>query len=199
MTEPGSHHLPPTDFAKRALPVEQVNTVWQRIHAADYDPVYFNATTAGRWNAPDGSFGVLYLAVTLAGAFVETFCHATGPDLSISRSYVKTRTWATLGFARPLRLVDLSGSGLLKLGADGRLCTGSWTASRAWASAIAHHPDIVDGILYRARHDLSLLSAAVFDRPDLQHPKVIARRQFDPDHWDNFVDLLDHYEIGLRS
>ena len=64
----------------------------------------------------------------------------------------------------PLRLVDLTGPGLPRLGADARLADGDHQVSQAWSAAFHGHPDRPDGILYRARHDPSRFAVAIFER-----------------------------------
>jgi hypothetical protein len=63
-------------------------------------------------------------------------------------------------------LVDLSGNGAVWIGADGRLSTMTDDPGlvQRWALALWGHPERPDGVLYRARHDLSCFSLAVFDR-----------------------------------
>jgi hypothetical protein len=58
----------------------------------------------------------------------------------------------------------VTGPGLTTIGADERLCAGNYDVSQRWARAIYEHPSRPDGIYYRARHDPSQRSAAVFDR-----------------------------------
>jgi hypothetical protein len=69
-----------------------------------------------------------------------------------------------------MRLVDLTGRGLARLGADERLCSGGYDVAQRWARAIYLHPSQPDSIYYRARHDPSQCSVALFDRaePDVQ-------------------------------
>src|SRR5581483_10771825 len=67
--------------------------------------------------------------------------------------------------AQPLKLVDLTGSGLARLGADERLCAGDDHAlCGRWALALYHHPLRPDGLYFRARHDPARFSLALFSR-----------------------------------
>jgi len=63
-----------------------------------------------------------------------------------------------------IETVDLSGSGLARIGADERLCSGEHDVAQQRALALWQHPATVDGIHYRARHDPSRASVAIFDR-----------------------------------
>lgn len=40
-----------------------------------------------------------------------------------------------------------------------------YTESQAWSRAFFEHPDNVDGVLYRARHDQDQRSIGLFERP----------------------------------
>ncbi len=63
-----------------------------------------------------------------------------------------------------MRLVDLQGEGLARLGGDSRLISGSYETAQRWSRALWIHPARPDGIRYRSRHDPSRISIAVFDR-----------------------------------
>lgn len=69
---------------------------------------------------------------------------------------------------RPLRLVDLSAHGVIDIGATGELCAladiDRLPLVRRWALRLYRHQDMPDGIYYRARHDQSRISIALFDR-----------------------------------
>ncbi|MBW4697298.1 MAG: RES family NAD+ phosphorylase [Aphanocapsa lilacina HA4352-LM1] len=82
----------------------------------------------------------------------------------ISSQELTLRSISKLICLRPLRLVDIIGAGLARIGADGRLCTGDHRLAQRWALALWRHPDDIDGICYRTRHDLSQLCAVIFDR-----------------------------------
>jgi hypothetical protein len=98
---------------------------------------------------------------------------------------------------RSLKLVDLTGPGLSKIGADGRLCTGNHRLSQRWALALWQHSMQVDGIYYRARHDLSHNCAAIFDRAmDCWTVKQTLRCTGN-EFKETFAEILDHYEFGL--
>lgn len=75
--------LPPADLHSRSpkiltLPAGSVN---HRFFTAIHDPIFFDRSTSGRFNASDGSYGVLYVAQLVNGAFAETFLRAPGNTL----------------------------------------------------------------------------------------------------------------------
>lgn len=160
---PGPHPPPPADLASRPLPLARLRGPWFRGHRAGRDPLFFGATRDNRFDDPRGRFGVLYLAADPFGAFIETFGHQTGSRI-VTRTALEERALSRVEARRALRVVDLTGRGLPRLGADERLCSGDIAAAQEWSRALAAHPATPDGLLYRARHDPTRLSTAVFDR-----------------------------------
>jgi hypothetical protein len=134
------------------------------VHRGIHEPIYFGRSRANRFDAPAGEFGVLYVAGDAHGAFIETFGHATG-TLSVSEGELRARELSRVRASRELRLVDLRGEGLARMGADSRLTAGAdYGLAQRWALAIHAHRRRPDGILYRARHDPSRASVALFER-----------------------------------
>lgn len=154
---------PPTpDLQKQDLPLLAYRGTLYRIHRSDRDPAFWGKTGDNRFDAPAGQFGVLYTATDQNGAFIET-CGGL-LNRTVTSSFLGARGWARVIPARDLKLVDLSGSGLARIGADERLCSGEHDIAQQWALALWQHPAAADGIHYRARHDPSRTSVALFDR-----------------------------------
>ena len=195
MRGPGPHHPPPADLSARRLPLASFEAPWFRLHAAQYGALFFGRTGTYRFDAPAAEFGVLYVGADAHCAFIETFGHATGTNF-VTVGELAARCLSRVTASRPLRLVDLRGEGLARLGADARLSTGeSYAASQAWSLALHQHRDEPDGIAFTARHDPSRLCAALFERtspllqeerrsPLLEQPELLRT-------------LLDHYAFGL--
>lgn len=193
---PGPHPPPPTDLPSRTLPIVEYRGPWRRLCRADRDPVHFGASGGGRFDAPDGSYGVLYIAEDAHGAFIETFGRQTGIAY-IVRSELRLRSLGVIEATRSLRLVDLTGHGLARLSADGRLTTGAHATSQTWAAALSTHQDAPDGVLYRARHDPSRLCAAVFNRVAEHIRWASLGTLADPRHSALLADILTTYAFGL--
>ena len=199
-----SHPLPPVDLASRSLPIVRIKATWWRVYDTFYpDPIFFGRTGRNRYDAPvDASgarpYGVLYVARDPHGAFVETFGHATGVRV-IDRTALAHRGIAKVTASRPLRLVDLRGSGLARIGADEALCAGpDYTVSQAWSAALHDHPKAPDGLIYRARHDPSRFSVALFDRVSpVIRARPVGKSFVDPKNERLLADLLDTYDFGL--
>lgn len=189
--------LPPADLARWTpiLVTLPAGTILHRFYTAAYDPVFFDRSRAGRFNAPDGSYGVLYAAQTEAGAFAETFLREPGrtllpPDLLARKAYVWLRA------SRDLSLVALTGPGLARVGATAEVPHGGlpYDAAQSWSLALRAHPVRPDGIVYTARHDDAAVCYALFDttRPSLT--EAGRRTVLDAD-W--FWRIAEPYGVGL--
>lgn len=139
-----------------------------RIHRARHDPLWWGPAPGdphrNRFDDPEGEFRVLYAGVDEAAAFCETFLHDHPGLRVLSLSECEDRRVSRLHCAPDLRLVQLFGAGLKKLGADSSVSAGPHRISRLWARALWEHPDQPDGIAYRPRTDNDLIAVAVFDR-----------------------------------
>jgi len=191
---PEPHPDPPAGLSSRSLPLKQSSGPWIRIHACSREAAFFGRTGDNRFDAPDGSYGVLYAAEDTLGAFVETF----GDPLDIrlvSRADLAKRCQARVTVARGLRLVDLTAKGLRQIGADARLASGDRAMAQRWGLALWQHPSKPDGIAYRVRHDPSKEAVAIFDRAKtLVKSQPMGRLT---DDTAALAEILNHYGFGL--
>jgi hypothetical protein len=196
------HPEPPeTPRALRIL-VTRLRGSFLRSYSLRHDPLYFGKTAANRFDAPAGEFGVCYLARDRHGAFIETFGHETGVRF-VTEAQLRERGLARVALAdraSALRLVDLRGEGLARIGADASLVTGlDLELARRWSLALHAHPRRPDGILYRARHDPARESVALFDRA-AGKARVRSRTPWlDPSLHEALGGILDTYDFGLLS
>jgi hypothetical protein len=177
------------------LPLLDLTGSWFRIHRCHYEPLYFGRTGENRFDSPGGEYGILYCAGDAHGAFIETF-----GDLGrhvLTMSHVAERCLSRIEAARPLAVVDLTGPGLARLGADERLCAGDHAVAQRWALALWAHSSHPDGLYYRARHDPSRFCLALYDRAA---DAVRASRQgslLEPANTALLADILEVYNFGL--
>jgi hypothetical protein len=196
MSRPTRHRLPTKAFSGEELAIIRVpkSHQWMRVHLCDYAPMYFGGSLQNRFDSKEQSFGVLYLARQLNGSFVEVFCR----DKQRLVSSVRLEQYCVAEFraSRNLKLIDLAGRGLVKMGLDARLATGSYATSQSWSQAFYEHPGGADGILYPSRHDPKQQLAALFDRS--QSLLTVKQHCTLRNHLGNeLFNLLDHYEIAL--
>jgi hypothetical protein len=147
----------------------KMGDVLYRHHQIVLDPIYFGTTGKNRFDDPDcpagHSFGVLYAAQDAHGAFIES-CVISARAPAVSGAYLDARAMALLEMTEGLRFVDLfTTGGLTRIGADGRLFTGSHMIAKQWSAALRSHPCNPDGIRYPARHDHTRAAYAIFSRP----------------------------------
>jgi hypothetical protein len=188
--------LPPADFTHRDLPVEAVpvGTIFIRIHRAEFCALFFGASGDNRFDDPEGHYGVCYAARSLQGAFAETCLRDVGASL-VPMSRLATRLVTEIKVAGELRLVELHGTGLARLGATATVTSGTYDISQPWSRALYRHRAEVDGVIYRSNHDNSELCVALFDRCRSRLEEGISR----PLLGDRaaLAHLLNSYKIGL--
>ena len=186
--------LPPRDLATRSPNVQTLRSglIVHRFYTVAYDPLYFDRGRGGRLNAPDGYYGVLYVARTRKGAFAETFLREPGrtiipSDLLARKAYVQVRIEKTL------RVVRLHRPGLARLGATAEVVHGGlpYDVPQAWSKALWTHPSKPDGIAYYARHDDEELCFALFDHAQVSEESREVRLD---QNW--FWQIADEYDIG---
>jgi hypothetical protein len=116
-------------------------------------------------NAPDGSYGVLYVSKTVRGAFAETFLRSHGRRL-LPLDFIRNKARARLRISGALRLVKRAGSGLGRLGATAEVTHSGppYDVPQAWSKAIYDLDLRPEGVAYNARHDDEALCHAPFDR-----------------------------------
>ncbi len=197
--KPGEHPEPHADLAVRSplLYTLEEGTVVYRLYRADRDALYFGRSGDNRFDAPDGSFGVLYAGEDEYCSFIETCGQVTGVP-SVSGAYLDQRQLAEMKVMESMKLIDLSASGgLARIGADGRLMDGSHAVAQRWSAALRNHPTKPAGILYRARHDPAKLAFAIFECPRNVFQTASRGSLRDPRNVKLLGEILDHYKFGL--
>jgi len=151
------------------LPIIEIAapTDWWRIHRSVHSPIFFGpktgASPVNRFDAPNGEFRTLYLGESFAAAFAEVLLRV--PRLPyVERAELEDRSASRLNNKNTLRMVDLRGPGLSRIGIDNSLTTCTYDIAGQWALALWQHSDQPDGLLYRSRHDPHHTCAAVFGR-----------------------------------
>jgi RES domain len=97
---------------------------------------------------------------------------------------------------RALRLVELHGPGLSVLGATAQITASPppYESPQAWSVALHNHPNMFDGIAYRARHDNGEICYALFDRSQTAITEAELQDNLNADWFDS---LLDYYSVGI--
>lgn len=189
--------LPPPDLHERRPDLIELpaGEKLHRFYTAQWEPIFFDRSTTGRFNAPDGSYGVLYAAREPAGAFAETFLRTPGRTL-IDLELLQRKAYVRLATNRKLRLIWLAGPGLARLGATAEVTHSGLPhdVAQAWSVALFGYPVAADGIAYHARHDDAELCYALFDRSADTIAEDTREINLDQD-W--FWRIAAHYRVGL--
>lgn len=192
----------PVDIADRlSVRTLRAGGTLHRAHAVSAGMIFFGPGAGNapryRFDSPDGSYGVCYLGLSEEAAFVEGVLHQPLPRRVFSEASLAARAIATVRIEENIRAVRLYGRFLIGNGADAAVVHGDDYAGRSqpWSNAIHAHRDLVDGIIYSARHDDSVQALALFERaahkirPGSSHPLS----GFDL----RTLRLLDRYGVGL--
>jgi hypothetical protein len=189
--------LPPPDLHTRHPKIVSLLAGYEvhRFYTIAYEPVFFDQSTSGRFNAPDGSYGTLYVAERINGAFAETFLRSPGSTL-IDNGLLKRKGYVRLKAVSPLTLIDLTGPGLALVGATAEVPHSGlpYDAAQAWSKALFEHPVRADGIAYHARHDDTELCYAIFDRAESAIVEVLREVNLDQD-W--LWEVGARYGVGM--
>jgi hypothetical protein len=157
------HPLPPDNFQSKLLPIKEYSQSWYRLNPVDFDSaIYFDRSGKGRFDSGKSDYGILYGGQNERGAFIETFGRNLGIR-TVSQIALQQRNLFEITSDRPMKIVDIWGANLSKLGMDSRISSGDYEVSRAWANAIYQHPQKVDGICYHSRHDDTEICCGLFE------------------------------------
>ena len=168
---------PPKNLSELKLPIFAVRRrAGALVRLAWPDPTThdgFRRSAKYRFDAPDGSFGVLYAAFDLKTAFAETVLRdspARTEAAKIRLDYAELEARRVVAIdthaaTRPLRLIKLYGDGLVAARTDNRIATlDEYSLTRAWAKALHAHPQQADGIVYLSRFMAPHKAVVLFDR-----------------------------------
>lgn len=195
---PGTLSAPPVDFAGRTVTVVEFDKPIFRSHSTTRHPVFFGKTRQYRFDAPDGSYGVLYAGADIFCAFVESIIKNPNSRV-VTTTELKNKAIAELTGARALRLVDLTLSGaLVRIGADSRLFSADREAAQLWSKALHDHPALADGLLYPSRLDPVRQAIALFDDRAPKLTELSRQTWYAPGPQRRLLaQIAEHYNIEL--
>ncbi|MBT2336449.1 RES family NAD+ phosphorylase [Variovorax paradoxus] len=131
---------PPANFDKLALKVKEVSaTKLKRIGRHDSGEPYFGRWGTSRFDSPDKKYGTCYCGQTLDAAMAETILHDEIPvngAFPIREEEFEKRflvTYDEVPSEGALRLADLTGANLKRLGGDNNLSAETpYTVTQKW-------------------------------------------------------------------
>ncbi len=187
---------PPIDLATRELPLVTISGDLFRIHQTIHNWRYFGRNRSERFDDPQGVFGVLYGSTTADAAFAEVFLRKLA-SMSVAQVDLESRALTTFN-GRPLKCVELTGSGLRRLSCDNRISTEKpYRTTHLWSRALFLHPEQPDGLVYRSRHNPRFRCLALFDRCDAKLTDVRSEPLMDPPRRAWCSVQLDRYDLAM--
>lgn len=170
-------------------------------------PLYFGRDGTNRYDAPDNSYGVLYLGLTLPTALMESVFHKHRWDQdekrSIALAEVHSRLVRVVGVRQSLMLADLTSPGVMAAYFGLNL---EQLASRGYQHTQRISGEVhairgtdglpsFDGVLYPSRNNYPEPSVALFDRAQSQVGVFEDIDLVDHVDWPRFVE---DYRVGVE-
>lgn len=197
---------PPADLRDQTLSIVTVSpTVLCRVSRYKTGEPFFGRSGLSRFDGtatePGLRFGTCYLGFDLAVAFAESVLHNEEPDSGrflIPTSEIDNRLVLSFKGRRKLRLANMTGRHLLRLGGNGELSgTSDYRLPQAWAAAVLAHPSQVDGMMYMSRRVNDSAAVVLFERMP-GHPPAIRLDQALPlFHHTDFVQTIKDFGVTL--
>ena len=148
--------------------VHPLITTWRagrglyRVHPVGYEPNQFNPGQAGRpgrFHPIRDTYGdlipTLYAADRIDGALSETVFHNVVASGVLFRAELATRNLTRIELRRDIKIADLSGHGLRRLGLDRMQLlepgAQSYADTAKWAEAIHRSDASIEGIIWVSR------------------------------------------------
>lgn len=153
-----------------------------------------------RFSDPTGrAFGVVYLGSSAKVAFVETLLRdaadGRGDDCVLELTEIEARSLASIRLKDPLRLVDLTGDGGLRMGVPSDVVGSSdQTLAQQWSAAFHAHPFQPDGVYFPSRLNEERC-IALYDRAIGKLEAVATPRLVECDV--ELAAILDELDIAL--
>jgi RES domain len=193
--------LPPPskNFSSQPIPVFPLEETVYRLNPTQFSTsIFFDKTGKGRFDGPKQGYGIMYVGADPFGTWAECYARGLGDTnfRGVSKKDLQERNLYLITSHRPLILADLTGESLTKIGIDARISSGSYQMSRRWAKAIYLHPQQVDGIRYRSRHDDSRYLYGLFDRCE-PHLTEKSLGNLHDCNLHLLASILDFYQYGL--
>jgi hypothetical protein len=196
--KPGRLPAPPVDFAGRTVTIVEFDKPIFRSHSSSRHPVFYGKTGQYRFDAPDGSYGVLYAGADMFCAFIESLIKNPNSRV-VTTAELKNKAIAELKGERALRLIDLTQSGaLVRIGADSRLFSADREAAQLWSKALHDHPALADGLLYPSRLDPVRQAVALFKDRAPKLRELSRQTWYAPGPQRRLLaQIAEHYKIEL--
>ncbi|MDN7179380.1 RES family NAD+ phosphorylase [Caballeronia sp. SEWSISQ10-4 2] len=183
-------------------------TLLQHVSRTPYrdTPLHFGRSRVNRYDAPDGTYGVLYLGPDLATVLMESVFHQhqwhRRKTRTMTMAEVQGRVVRAVGVMDDIRLFDLTAPGVMvqHFGLNlEQLSSRRYVHTQRISHTVYGFTDdaqasLFDGLVYPSRNNFPAICIALFERA---RPKVDAVADIDlADHvdWPAFVTT---YRLGI--
>jgi hypothetical protein len=161
------------------------------------NPIYWSRRGRYRFDSPTANYGVLYTGRTFETALLEVFGDQWVTLRITARDFLKEFDICEIRLERRLKVVNLSGKQLNRLGTDANIFASfAYDITQKWASFFMDHPDAPHGIRYPSRKNQRLHNFALFSTPETIAAVTITRRYPLLDH-PHLFRLLQSYKVAL--
>jgi hypothetical protein len=180
------------------LPITSLEGTLHRIsHQKFADPIYWSRRGRYRFDSPTAKYGVLYTGRTFETALLEVFGDQWVTLRITARDFLKEFDICEIRLERRLKVVNLSGKELNRLGTDANIFASfAYDVTQKWASFFMDHPDAPHGIRYPSRKNQRLHNFALFSTAEAIAAVTIAQRCPLLDH-PHLFRLLQSYKVAL--
>ena len=129
------------------LPITSLEGTLHRIsHQKFADPIYWSRRGRYRFDSPTAKYGVLYTGRTFETALLEVFGDQWVTLRITARDFLKEFDICEIRLQRRLKVVNLSGKQLNRLGTDANIFASfAYDVTQKWASFFMDHPDAPHG------------------------------------------------------
>jgi hypothetical protein len=169
-----------------------------RISRAGYrDPFFWSRLGRNRFDLPDGGYGVLHAAQDLETCVLEVFGDRWLKERVMSVAALPKFEVLTFAAGQELRVADLTGPALNRLGTDANLfASNDYAVTQEWSRQLMNHAQARDGIRYHSRKNPRKHNYAIYDTSVAKASlRVLERGPFGA--LPELYTILDKYEVAL--
>jgi RES domain len=189
---------PPSDLGQRRLRLVRVPEILLRISRAGYRyPFFWSRLGRNRFDLPDGRYGVLYTAQDLETCVLEVFGDRWLKVRVLTVTSLPKFEVLTFAVWRELRVADLTGPVLNRLGTDANLfASNDYALTQEWSRQLMIHAQARDGIRYHSRKNPRKHNYAIYDTTLAKAGlRLLERRPLGA--LPELYTILDKYEVAL--
>jgi hypothetical protein len=163
------------------------------------NPFFWSRLGCNRFDPPEGRFGVLYTAEDLETCLLEVFGDRWLKTRLVSVAELTKLEVLIFSLSREVRVVDLTGRWLNRLGTDSNLFASTdYALIQEWSRRLMEHPLARDGVCYHSHKNPKKFNYALYDTAAAKQGLRVRRSEPLADAAD-LPAILDKYEVALTG